>query len=45
MDANKTELRIIADFNRGRLTARQAQKMIAKLAIRKIRKTNQRKFK
>ena len=35
----KSEARIIADFNRGRISAKQASKMLARVAIRKTRKT------
>ena len=36
---SKTEARVIADFNRGKITATQASKMLARVAIRKTRKT------
>ncbi len=35
----KKEARIIADFNRGKITAKRAEKMIARLAVRKTRHT------
>jgi len=36
------EQKILADFNRGKLTAKQAQKQIARLALIKTRKANKR---
>jgi len=40
--SSKRELRILADFNRGKLTAKQARKMIAKIAVRKTGNRNKR---
>lgn len=36
---SKKEMRIIADFNRGKLTAKQAGKMLKRAAVRKGRKS------
>ena len=40
---SKKEARIIADFNRGKITAKRAEKMLARLVVRKTRHTHKRK--
>ena len=44
-NASIAEARIYADFERGKLTAKQAAKMVKKLAARKGKKTARRDWK